>query len=235
LHAVRDPEVREARGAERLPEGGADLAAPDAVPDPVAPDARVGVGERAAAIDAGMGEEGLVEVQADADAPRPFDPWFEVRGLERVAFDRAAPRLGIARVEVEAVASRDQREGLLEVGPEFVGGAGAPGVAAGDGEAAARRAVAALETGDIIALPAMDRDGDAREPGERGVGVHAEREVALARGCVGRFGGAGHRRADRARLRAGGSRPFAAGCAPRRGIDPPSSVPGPRGGTGWRW
>ena len=66
LHAVGDPDVGHAGGAEGLAHRGADLAAGDAVLDPEAADAGVGVGEGEAVGGLGVGEVGGVEVEPEA-------------------------------------------------------------------------------------------------------------------------------------------------------------------------
>ena len=86
-----------------------------------------------------VGEEGGVEVHPDPLRLRPVDPAAEVLGLERVALDLLAAGLGVAGVEVEPVRAGDQRQGLVEVGPELVRRAGLAGIVAGDGQAAADR------------------------------------------------------------------------------------------------
>ena len=74
---------------------------------------------------------------------------------------RLAAGLGVGGVEVEAVGAGDEGEGFFEVGAEFVGRAGAAGVSAGDGEAAADGFAGVLEPDDVVALPAVEGDGEA--------------------------------------------------------------------------
>ena len=62
-----------------------------------------------------------------------------------------------------------------------------PGIVAGDGEAAAERFAGGFEAADVVALPAVERDRNLREPLEGRVGVDAERGVALAGGTRKRF------------------------------------------------
>ena len=73
-----------------------------------------------AADDLGMGEVGRVEVQADLDRLGPGDPVLELVGAQRVAVHLLAAHLGVAGVEVEAVAAGDERERLLEVAAQLV-------------------------------------------------------------------------------------------------------------------
>jgi len=76
--------------------------------------------------------------------------------------------------------ARNEGEGLVEVSPKFVRGSGPPKVMAGDGEAAAEGGGAVFEPGYIIALPAMEGDGEAGQ-GAQGTGdIHVQVGVALA-------------------------------------------------------
>ena len=106
-------------------------------------------------------------------------------GPKLVALDLLAAGLGVAGVEVQAVRAGDQREGLVEVGAQFVGRAGLAGIVARDRQAAADRLAGVLEAADVVALPAVERDGDARQPRQGELGVHAERRVAIAGVYVG--------------------------------------------------
>ena len=67
----------------------------------------------------------------------------------------------------------DEGVGLVEVCAEFVGVAGFAGVVSGGGDAAAEGG-GGFEAGDVVALPAVEGDGDGGECGEGFVGVYAE-------------------------------------------------------------
>ena len=54
-----------------------------------------------------MGEEGRVEVDAQAGLARPIDPAREMLGPDFVAIDRLSAGLGVDRVEVDAVPAGD--------------------------------------------------------------------------------------------------------------------------------
>ena len=108
-------------------------------------------------------------------------------GAQLVAVHLAAAHLGVAGVEVEAVAAGNERERLLEVRPQFVGRAGLAGVIAGDGQAAAERLAGVLEAADVIALPAMDGNRDAGKLLEGFVGVHAQGGIAFFGEAIGLF------------------------------------------------
>ena len=155
------------------------FAAGDAVADPELADGLVGVRERGVVGGLRVREIRRVEVQADAERLGPVDPAREVLGPDLVAIDLRAAELAVEGVEVEAVAARDERERLVGVGAQFVRRAGGSRVVAGGREAAAEFAAELLEAAHVVALPAVQRNRDRREPGERRLGVHAEFLVAL--------------------------------------------------------
>ena len=147
-----------------------------------------------------MGEVGLVEVEPEFLFLRPGDPVFELRDGERVAFDLLAVHLGVTGVQVEAMAAGSQRHGLLEVRAQFARRAGFAGIIAGDGEAAADRAAGVFEAADVIALPAVDGNGNAAQDLARLVGVDAEGGVTFFGELIGGFGGGGAGRCFRFHL-----------------------------------
>ena len=81
----------------------------------------------------------------------------------------------------------NERERVIEIGAKFIGGAGLAGVVAGDGEAAAEFVTRVLETADVVALPAVQRNGDGLQPLERAFGVDAQRGIAFFRQRKGAF------------------------------------------------
>jgi hypothetical protein len=85
-----------------------------------------------------------------------------------------AAEVAVAGVEVDAVGSRDEPKGDLEVGLELLERARLAGVLAGHLDAAAvQRRTGALKAPDIVALPAVEGDGGLRHDRERGLGVDA--------------------------------------------------------------
>ena len=185
LEAIRHPDVRHAGRAERPAHRGPNLPRPPAVLDPELPDALVGMRERETVGSLGMGEAGRVEVEPHAAALRPGDPVRKVTRLDLVAIDLLSAELAVEGVQVEPVLSRDDRQGRVEVGAEFVGGAGAAGIVAGDGQAAADHAPLVLEATDVVPLPAVERHGNLREGRAGLLGIHAERLVTFAAKFVG--------------------------------------------------
>ena len=67
-----------------------------------------------------MGEEGRVEVHAQAGLAGPIDPACEMLGPDFVAIDPQAAGLGVDCVEVDAVPAGDERDGFLEVRAQLV-------------------------------------------------------------------------------------------------------------------
>ena len=107
LVAVRNPHVRHAGRSQRLSEGRADLPAGSAVLDPEATHALVWVRESEPVFGKRMGEEGRVEVDAQAGLAGPIDPAREMLGPDFVAIDPQAAGLGVDCVEVDAVPAGD--------------------------------------------------------------------------------------------------------------------------------
>ena len=69
--------------------------------------------------------------------------------------------------------------GLLQVGAQLVAGAGPAGVVARDEDPAAGQAAGILQAVVVVALPAMQRDGDAAQPVQGLLGIDAEVGVVL--------------------------------------------------------
>jgi hypothetical protein len=88
LHAVRNPEVRHARRPQRLSDGRAYPTGGTPVADPELARLAIGVREREAR-GTRVREERRIEIQTDAESPRPFDPAAEMLGANLVAPDRS--------------------------------------------------------------------------------------------------------------------------------------------------
>ena len=85
----------------------------------------------------------------------------------------------------------DQREGLDRVAAKFVGRAGLAGIIARDGQSAAELLAGVFEAADVVALPAMQRNGHGGQSLQGGFGIDAQRGIALFGGLVRRFDRAG--------------------------------------------
>ena len=182
--AVGNPDVGDAGGVEGLAEFGADAAAGDAVIDPEAADGRVVVREGETVGGFGMGEEGGIEIDADFLRAGPIDPTAEVGGFQRIALDSATGGVGgvdVAGVEVDAMTAGNAGEGCFKIGAEFLRCAGAAEVVAGNGQAAAELGRGVFEAADVVALPAVERNGNRGETLDGAIGIDAEFDVLFAR------------------------------------------------------
>ncbi len=98
--------------------------------------------------------------------------------LQRIAAHDLAVGLGVKRVQVDALHAGKECHHLLQVLPEFIAVAGATGEIAGGHDAATVHCAGFdLEAADIIALPAMERDGNRERARHRRVGIHAQTRI----------------------------------------------------------
>ena len=181
LEAVGDPNVGHAGRAEGRAEGGTDLAGALAVFDPEISYPSIVMREREAVGRLRVGEAGGVEVEAEAAIPRPFNPVAEVLGADGVPIDPAATELAVESVKVHAVPARDHRQRGLEIGAELFRVASAARVISRHRQTAARWAERCLEAGDVVSLPAVERDRDSGECRDRGVDIDAQGGVLFPR------------------------------------------------------
>ena len=129
----------------------------DAVVDPEAARALVGTGQRQPAAHHRMRKAGGIEVDAETVRLRERDPRRKVTKRDRVAVDPLARReYGVRSVQVDALFAGDQGCGAQKIRRQFVKVARATGIVAGRLNAVARTAVGAVESGDVVALPAVD-------------------------------------------------------------------------------
>ena len=94
-----------------------------------------------------------------------------------VPLDRHTAGFGIDRVQVQAMAARDQAVCHVQVAAQLVGGARFARIVARGGDTPAQLGVGGLETAHVIALPAVQAERDRGECRHRRLGVHAERGV----------------------------------------------------------
>ena len=71
-----------------------------------------------------------------------------------VAVHLFAAEFAVERVQVQAMFAGNQGKGLLQIGAEFLRGAGLAGIIAGGDEPAAQRAAEIFKTAHVVALPA---------------------------------------------------------------------------------
>ena len=191
LHAVRNPDVHRAGRAELLAEVVGDAAAGDAVVDPELADDRIGMRQRHAVDEVRVRETARVEVQPDAELLRPVDPRFEVLRLDLVA-RHLLFGVEIDGVQVEALGAGDQRHRLFGVLAQLGGRLGFARIVSGRLDAAAQCDIGHLETGDVVALPAVHRYRNGGKRLEGGVGINAGEGVALLGLVVGGAGQVAH-------------------------------------------
>ena len=121
---------------------------------------------------------GLKSKPMPNSAAQSIQRW-KCAGAICVPLHRLAAVLQVDRVQAEAVLAGDQAHGLGGVGPKFVGVAGPAGIIARGHDPAAAQSAGALEAGHVVALPALHRDGDVRQPLQGRVGVHAQFGITL--------------------------------------------------------
>ena len=134
----------------------------------------VGEGERVGG--ERMREEGGVEVELHAGLLRPLHPRLELLGADLVAVDHLALVDAVAGVEVDAVLAGDEAEREGEVLHQLRGRTRLAGVVAGRLDAAGG-AAGRLEPAYVVALPAVEGDGDLAEIGDHLLGVDADLRV----------------------------------------------------------
>ena len=183
LVAVRHPVVDRARTLQLLAEVLGDLEALDAVLDPELADLGIGIGERQAVRSLRMREERRIEVELHADLLSPHDPRLEVLDVELVAVNDLVLVDAVAGVQVHTVLAGNERERELEVLLQLLGRAGLARIVAGRLNAA-RGATRSLEPADVVALPAMEGNGDLVEILQDLFRVNADLGILLLRFVV---------------------------------------------------
>jgi hypothetical protein len=116
----------------------------------------------------------------------PIHPGGEMLRLDGVAVHEFAGEVAVDGVEIQAMAAGQKLVDEIEVAAKLVEGAGLAGVVAGGLDATPRESgVGFFKAADIVALPAMQGNGCAREGGEGGLDIHAEGGVGGAGGAKG--------------------------------------------------
>ena len=82
-------------------------------------------------------------------------------------------------VQVQAVRAGQQAVDHVQVAAQLVGVARLAGVVAGGGDPAGQFAAGVLEPADIIALPAVQGDGNFCELPHGGLGIHTQGRIAF--------------------------------------------------------
>ena len=126
-----------------------------------------------------------IKIHPDTELLRPRDPALKLLGGQRITIDLLAVEFRVGRVQVDPLRPRDERTGPLEIRPQFRCGARAAEIVPRHRNPVAQGAAGAVETADIVALPAVHRNRNPREIRQRAVGIDAECGVALTRQFVG--------------------------------------------------
>ena len=106
-------------------------------------------------------------------------------GVDLVAVHLFAAEFGVAGVQVEAVSAGNEGKGLLQIGAQLVRRAGLAGIIAGGDQPAAQRRAEIFKPADVIALPAMEGNGNARQRLQGVVNVHADGGITFPGGGKG--------------------------------------------------
>ena len=141
--------------------------------DPICAGLLIGRGEGEAVLYHRVGEEGGVEIKAHSAILRELYPGGEVTGLDGVPANRlAVGNDGVAGVEVDLLCTGDEGERLVHICHKLLGGGSLAGVVT-RGLDAARKLRLAVESNDVVALPAVDGNGNLCKDLDRLVGVDA--------------------------------------------------------------
>ena len=129
-----------------------------------------------------MGEEGRIEVTAQASFLAEVHPFFEMFGFQLVPVCPAAIlKDGIGCMKIHFLGARAQLQYHVQVSHQFLGGSGTARIVAGGLDAAGEGlGGVGVEAPDIVSLPAVQGNGDVLQFGDGSIGINAE-------GCVSGF------------------------------------------------
>ena len=113
-------------------------------------------------------------------------------GAHFIPVDQLAAKFAVARMEVEAMGSRNHRQRQGRVGAQVVWSPRLAGVVAGRCQAATESGAELLEAFDVVALPAVQGNRYRGKARERRVGVHAGLGVPTLRRRVRAVDPSGH-------------------------------------------
>ena len=186
LIPIGHPDICHAGAAQCAAHLLANPTADYSVLDPELADAFVRAGEGEPVLSHGVREEGAIEVQTGHMALGPLDPTRELLHCEFVALYFLAAGLGIDRMKVQAMLAGNEAQRFFEIHSQLIGGAGLAGIIprclnppAGE--------FAGFIPAHVIALPAVERHGNAGQHRNRSVRVYANRGVLFPRMSVGVF------------------------------------------------
>ena len=152
--------------------------------DPEVADAFVAVRQRLVAA-LRVREAGAVEVQFHVVGFRPVDPTLEVFRFDLIAVYLLTAEVAVDGVDVQTVITRQQAFHLFDVFAHFFDVAGFAGIVAGSLNTARKLAVRVFETGYVVRLPAVQRQGYFGDLFQYGVGIDTDFGIACFGGLVG--------------------------------------------------
>ena len=110
-----------------------------------------------------MRKTSRIKIQTKSAFLRPRNPVGEMFRFNRVAVHFPAAKLAIERVQVQTMFAGNERQRFVEVGAKFFRRARLAGIISRDREAVAERATDIFKTAHVVALPAVQRDGNLRK------------------------------------------------------------------------
>ena len=144
--------------------------------DPEITDFLVGVRQCQTVCLHGVREESGIEIQLDIVCGGKVEPCVEMLRLDLIARDRCVGN-GIDGMQIDALGTGNERKHLLKVSHQLGGTACLAGIVAGRLNTAGQCALR-LKACDIVALPAVDRNGDTAAQLNGGLRVHTHLRVA---------------------------------------------------------
>src|SRR6185437_845130 len=181
FRAIWDPDVGHAGRAECFSKSRTDSPAGDAVVDPELANGRIAMGEGVTRIGFGMRKKSGVEIEADFLASCPVDPCLKMSRLERIAIDFVSTRLGIARMQIQTMPAGNERQSLFNIRSQFIRRPRLAGKISRDGKTTSQRQPRILKSSDVVALPAVQRNGNGGKALHRPLNIDAALRVVLGR------------------------------------------------------
>ena len=106
-------------------------------------------------------------------------------GFDLVAVYFLTSEIAVDGVDVQTVVTREQGFHLFDVLAHFVDVAGFAGIVTGSLDTAGELSVGVFETGHVVGLPAVQRQGYFGDLFEHGIGIDADFGIARFGGFVG--------------------------------------------------
>src|SRR5690606_18356964 len=156
LVAVRNPNIRDSWRTKLFADFGGDRPGAFAVFDPEIADTVIRMRQSESVGRLFMSKAGRVEIHAEPVGFAPVDPALEMLDLNGVAIGAASAEISVYGVKIDAMPARNQPHRLLDVGSQLLDRPRLSGIISRQGQAAAQNAACALESPDIISLPAMN-------------------------------------------------------------------------------